>query len=114
MFVGLLLAGLCYPLAPLTGGFFPVIGIFFAAAIGAVLVEMTKNAWVADISDENAMGRAFGLAALFAGAGSALGPMAGGVIYDRYGADYLFYGAGAVLCISALAALALRPSRNTV
>ncbi len=110
MALGLFLAGLCYPLAPLAGGFFPVIGVFLAAAIGAVLVEMTKNAWVADISDENALGRAFGLAALSAGGGAALGPIAGGVIYDVYGPDYLFYGAGAALCASAVIAAALHPS----
>ncbi len=107
---GLVFAGLCYPLAPLTGGFWPVISVFLAAAIGAVLVEITKNAWVADISDDNAMGRAFGLAALAAGAGAALGPVAGGVIYDAYGPDYLFYGAGAVFCASAVIAAALHPA----
>ena len=109
---GLLVAGVCYPFVPHVAGFFAVIGVFLAAMIGTVLVDLTKNAWVVDISSVNAVGRAFGLAALAAGAGAALGPIAGGVIYDSLGPDYLFYGAGAILCATALTAAAIQRRRS--
>lgn len=108
---GLVIAGIFYASVPQAAGFAVVIGAFLAAAIGAVTVDLTRNAWVADISGKGATGRTFGLAALAIGAGSALGPLAGGVIYDRFGPDYLFYGAGAIFILGAAIAFALRPRK---
>ncbi|MEO1137190.1 MAG: MFS transporter, partial [Pseudomonadota bacterium] len=100
--VGLIIAASFYLLAPRVDGFFTLVGMFLGAAIGAVLVDLTKNAWVADLSESAAVGRSFGLAALAAGGGGVLGPIAGGAIYDSIGPDYLFYGAALILFAAAL------------
>jgi predicted MFS family arabinose efflux permease len=112
--LGVLLAGVFYAAVPQVAGFFWVIGAFLAAAIGSVLIDLTKNAWVADISGAGAIGRTFGLAALASGAGAAAGPLVGGYIYDSLGPDYLFYTAGLILFGVALIAVALRPREKAI
>ncbi|GJL90385.1 MAG: hypothetical protein DHS20C04_00440 [Hyphococcus sp.] len=112
--LGLVLTATFYGLVPIAGGFFWVIGAFLAAAIGSVLLDLTKNAWVADISVEGTIGRTFGLAALASGGGAATGPLAGGYIYDAYGPDYLFFAAAIILFGVALVAIALRPRTSAI
>ncbi|WDI33102.1 MFS transporter [Hyphococcus flavus] len=107
--IGLVIAAVFYVSVPFVNEFALVIGAFVAASVGAVLVDLTKNAWVADLSNAGAMGRTFGLASFAAGAGAALGPLVGGVIYDASGPNYLFYFASAILFAAAVLAVALRP-----
>lgn len=94
---GLVLSAVFYALIPNIAALPLVIAAFTASAIGAVLVDLTKNALIADLSSAATAGRAFGLAALAAGGGAALGPLAGGIVYDAMGGDMLFYVAGAIL-----------------
>ncbi len=110
--IGAAVAAAAYSAAPAVAEFVWVVGAFLAAAIGSVLIDLTKNAWVADISADGAIGRTFGLAALASGAGAAAGPLAGGYIYDALGPQYLFYAAAGVLAGVALAAVAMRPQAS--
>jgi len=102
MGMGLGLAALAYAMVPLIDGFYWVIAVFVASSIGGVLADLTKSAWIADISGDGAAGRSFGIAALAVGAGAALGPLAGGLIYDGLGKEYLFYFTGLILIIALL------------
>ena len=77
-----------------------IIGAFTGASIGSALVDLTKNAWLADISGPDAAGRTFGVAALATGAGATLGPIAGGALYDGMGKETIFYAASAILFIA--------------
>ncbi len=103
--MGLVIAAGFYVAVPHIDSFIWLITAFTGAAIGSVLIDLTKNAWIADISGAQATGRTFGLVAFVAGAGAALGPLAGGAIYDGFGKDYIFYFAGAVFLFALLLAL---------
>ncbi|MEZ5893900.1 MAG: MFS transporter [Parvularculaceae bacterium] len=105
---GLALAGAAYAFVPHLEGFAPVVGLFVAAAVGAVLIELTRSAWVADASGAGNVGRMFGLAALASGAGAALGPLAGGAVYDRFGPDTLFSCAAVMFAATAIYAFTMR------
>lgn len=94
---GLVLSAVFYAFIPNIAALPLVIAAFTASAIGAVLVDLTKNALIADLSNAATAGRAFGLAALAAGGGAVLGPLAGGIVYDTCGGDMLFYVAGVIL-----------------
>lgn len=91
MAIGLCVLALVYAAIPNLTTLYWVIGAFVASSIGGVLAELTKSAWIGDLSGEGAEGRTFGVAALASGAGAALGPLAGGAIYDGFGREYLFY-----------------------
>ena len=97
MSIGLAMAGILYLFVPQLNGFLLIIAAFTGASIGSVLVDLTKNAWLADISGPQAAGRTFGVAALAAGAGATLGPIAGGMLYDGWGKETIFYVAGIIL-----------------
>ncbi len=112
MGIGLVLAALSYAMVPLIDGFYWVIAVFVASSIGSVLSDLTKSAWIADISGDGAAGRTFGIAALAVGAGAALGPLAGGLIYDGLGREYLFYFTGIVLLAALFLTLAFRIGRD--
>jgi MFS family permease len=112
MSIGLALPALFYAAVPNMSDFYWVIAAFIASSIGGVLSELTKSAWIADLSGTRTVGRTFGLAALAAGAGAALGPLAGGIIYDELGGDYLFYFAGVVLLAALILTLAFRIDRD--
>ena len=103
--IGLVIAAGFYVAVPHIDSFIWLVAAFTGAAIGGVLIDLTKNAWIADISGAQATGRTFGLMAFVAGAGAALGPLAGGAIYDGLGKDYIFYFAGAVFLAALLLVL---------
>lgn len=103
--IGLVIAAGFYVAVPHINSFPWLIAAFTGAAIGSVLFDLTKNAWIADISGAQATGRTFGLVAFVAGAGAAIGPLAGGAIYDGFGKDFIFYFAGAIFIAAMLLAL---------
>ncbi len=103
--IGLLMAAGIYASVPHINSFWLLIAAFTGAAIGNVLIDLTKAAWIADIAAQDAAGRTFGLAALVAGLGAALGPLVGGIIYDDFGKEYIFYANAAVLVVAVLFAL---------
>ena len=106
--IGLTISAVFYAIVPSITSFALIIAAFLAAAIGGVLIDMTKNAWTADLSPSGGTGRTFGLAALASGAGAALGPLAGGAIYDKSGGEILFYAASTIFLSTALLAYLIR------
>ncbi|MCB2097300.1 MAG: MFS transporter [Parvularculaceae bacterium] len=88
--------------------YYAVVGAFVAAAIGAMLMDVTKSAWIADKSTRNAAGRTFALAAFASGLGSIAGPLAGGLVYGKLGADALLYACAGVYAAAAIIALQLK------
>lgn len=108
--MGLCIAAGFYLLVPHIDAFIWLIAAFTAAAVGAVLIDLTKNAWIADIAGDQATGRTFGVAAFVAGAGAALGPLAGGAVYDGLGKEYIFYLAAGVFAAALI--LTLRFIKN--
>lgn len=111
MATGLLMTAAIYLFVPHIDRFLMIMAAFTFSAVGAVLAELTRNAWVADIAGPGAAGRTFGVAALVAGAGAALGPLAGGAVYEHVSRDGLFYVAAATL-IAAAILLTLQPKRG--
>lgn len=89
--IGLSILAGVYAAIPNMTSLYWVIGGFMASSIGGVLAELTKSAWIGDLSPAHGAGRTFGIAALAAGVGAALGPLAGGMVYDQLGKEYLFY-----------------------
>jgi MFS family permease len=108
MSIGLVFSGALYFIVPNAPAILWVITAFAMSSIGSVLVDLTRNAWIGDISPPSSAGRTFGIAALSSGLGAALGPLAGGVIYDRLGHDKLFYAAGLILIVTMIVTLANR------
>jgi len=102
--VGLIIAAILYVSVPHINSFVWLIGAFTGAAIGSVLVDLTKNAWLGDIADPETAGRTFGIAALAAGIGATLGPLAGGYVFDTIGKEYIFYLGASMFFIAALTA----------
>jgi len=109
--IGLLAAGGLYVVIPHMDAFVLIIIAFVGASIGRMLADLTKNAWIADISGPSATGRTFGLAALAAGAGATTGPLLGGAIYDGLGKEYVFYVAGTVLFTAIILARSYRSEK---
>jgi len=105
---GLLFAGGLYASVPHISSLVWIIVAFTGASIGRVLIELTKDAWIGDISGPHAAGRTFGLAALAAGLGATLGPLAGGLVYDELGRAYIFYMAAAIMTAAIYLALTFR------
>lgn len=99
---GFVIAATLYASVPHIGSFIWLIGAFTGAAIGSVLVDLSKNAWLGDIADPEATGRIFGMGALATGIGATLGPLVGGYIFDNIGKAYIFYAGAAVLLLAAL------------
>ncbi len=89
--IGMGILAAVYAMIPNAVSLYWVIGGFMASSIGGVLVDLTKSAWIGDLSPAHGAGRTFGIAALASGTGAALAPMAGGFVYDHLGQDYLFY-----------------------
>lgn len=111
MVIGLLAGACLYAVVPLMPTIYLTVAIMTGAAAGGVLAELTKTAWIADISHAEMMGRTYGTAALVAGTGATLGPLIGGLIYDGIGKDYIFYGNATILLIAAaFILLFLRPA----
>ena len=97
MMIGIGVAGVMYSVVPNAPTLAFVIGAFTLSVSGSLLVELTRSAWVGDMTQSETAGRAFGYAAVAIGGGGAMGPFLGGVIYDHYGAPMIFYTASVLM-----------------
>jgi len=83
---------------------------FLAQAIlttGEMISVPVSQAFAADIAPEDMRGRYMGIAGLAYTAGYGLGPMLGGLVMDRLGGQYIWYGAFASCMLLALGFLAM-------
>lgn len=74
-----------------------VLALSFAAG------DPAEQALVADLTDGDQRGRAYGLYVMASDIGAALGPLGGGWLYDRYDPSAPFLANGVILAICALA-----------
>lgn len=105
MALGLMPAGLLYALVPTAPGLVLIVSCFIGAAIGSVLADLTRNAWVGDLVPAHASGRAFGVVEMAAGIGATLGPLVGGALYDHLAPASVFYVNATVMVLAALIVL---------
>jgi MFS family permease len=73
--------------------------------------DPAEQALVADLTDNDQRGRAFGLYALASGLGATAGPLAGGWLYESVGPQGPFFANGVVLALCALVLWGLLPER---
>jgi MFS family permease len=95
-------------------GVFAVTGalpfFFLAQAVltsGEMITVPVMQAFVADIAPEHMRGRYMSIAGLAYTAGYGLGPMLGGMVMDRLGGQYIWYGSFVLCLLLALGFLAM-------
>jgi MFS family permease len=88
------------------------IAVFALNAVGVVTAMPAQKALVGDLTRREHWGRAFGFYTFTASVGTAIGPLLGGLLYDRVGHSVPFYANAVLLVVSAVWALsALRRSQ---
>ncbi len=90
-----------------------IIVLFTLSAVGSIIADVSRNALVGDAAGTEGTGRAFGRIEFASGVGAAIGPLAGGLVYDQLGKELVFMVTGVlVLCAAALVPLYLRIPRG--
>lgn len=76
-------------------------------SVGTVMASPAEEAMVADLTQENFRGSAYGFYLFISSLGAAIGPLLGGWLYDFAGHAVPFYLNGAILLLNALLVLIL-------
>jgi len=106
---GLLVGALASALIPHLRGIVPLIALWAVESLGYTASVPAERAFVADIAGKDIRGASYGLYTFAYFLGAALGPLAGGWLYDNAGHATPFYLNTAVLLVGAvLVAAALR------
>jgi len=114
MIAGLLVGALASALIPHLRSIVPLIILWAVESLGYTASVPAERAFVADIAGEDTRGASYGLYTFAYFLGAALGPLAGGWLYDNLGHAMPFYLNTAVLLAGALlVAAVLRESRTT-
>ena len=112
MIAGLLIGALASALIPHLRSVVPLIALWALESLGYTASVPAERAFVADIAGEDARGTSYGLYTFAYFLGSAVGPLAGGWLYDNLGHAMPFYLNTVVLFVGALlVAMVLRESR---
>jgi DHA1 family multidrug resistance protein-like MFS transporter len=113
MMAGLFMGALASALIPHLRSIVPLIVLWAVESLGYTASMPAERAFVADIAGEDTRGTSYGLYTFAYFLGSALGPLAGGWLYDNLGHATPFYLNAAVLLVGALlVATALREPRR--
>jgi len=113
MMAGLFVGALASALIPHLRSIVPLIVLWAVESLGYTASMPAERAFVADIAGEDTRGTSYGLYTFAYFLGSALGPLAGGWLYDNLGHAMPFYLNAAVLLVGALlVATALREPRR--
>jgi MFS family permease len=97
-----LLTGTLYLALPHMPGLAAIALGFTISAVGIIMADIARNAWVADMSTAETTGRSYGVVELAAGVGATIGPLVGGLIYDVLGKDLVFYTNGVIMWLAAI------------
>lgn len=81
---------------PLMGGFWPLMGIAIAGALGGALALPASSAMTVHEGRTYGMGSALGIFNMAMSSGMAVGPLLGGLLVDHWGIESAFYMAAAV------------------
>jgi DHA1 family multidrug resistance protein-like MFS transporter len=89
--------------------------VFFRvlSGVGSAMVIPTAYAYVGELSPSGHEGRYMGLFNIAMIAGFGIGPMLGGMVYDRLGMDATFIGMGILSSLGAVAAFFFLPGRKS-
>ena len=78
------------------------VAVFYTLfAVGWAAASPAEDALLADITDERQRGRVFGVKEAAASLGAALGPLAGGALYDYVRPEVAFMANGLMLLVTA-------------
>ena len=114
MVAGLVTAGVASAVMPRLRAVWPLAILWGVDSLGYAASSPAERAFVADIAGRDRRGRSYGLYTFAYFLGAALGPLAGGWLYDAMGQSYPFYGNSIVLGVAALLLILLlrEPARN--
>lgn len=101
MVAGLLVGALASALIPHLRGIVPLIVLWAVESLGYTASVPAERAFVADIAGEDTRGASYGLYTFAYFLGAAIGPLAGGWLYDNAGHAMPFYLNTAVLLLGA-------------
>ena len=114
MIGGLLVGALASVLIPHLRSVVSLIVLWAVESLGYTASIPAERAFVADIAGKDRRGASYGLYSFAFFLGSALGPLAGGWLYDNLGHAMPFYLNTIVLLVGALlVAMVLREPRNS-
>jgi MFS family permease len=102
MIGGLLVGSFASLVIPQLRGIVPLAALWCLETVGYTISIPAERAYVADIAGEDIRGTSYGLYTFSFFLGSALGPLAGGWLYDSIGQGAPFYLNSAVLILGAL------------
>jgi DHA1 family tetracycline resistance protein-like MFS transporter len=95
-------------LIPFVPHFYLLIGVLVLLGFGAGVNNPSLNSLISQYSDPGQVGAVMGVSQAMGSLARILGPMFGGYVYDRYGIEYPYIGAGVFMGIAiALAVLFL-------
>ena len=114
MVAGLVTAGVASAVMPRLRAVWPLAILWAVDSLGYAASSPAERAFVADIAGRDRRGRSYGLYTFAYFLGAAVGPLAGGWLYDTMGQSYPFYGNSIVLGLAAalLIALLREPARS--
>lgn len=113
MIAGLVIGGLASLAIPHLQGIWALAGLWCVETLGYTVSVPAERAFVADIAGVDIRGASYGLYTFAFFLGSALGPLAGGWLYDQVGKAAPFYlNTGALLIGAVLVALLLDGSKS--
>ena len=78
-----------------------VAGFYILFAVGSAMAGPAEEALTADLAPEGSRGALMGAREASAGVGAALGPLAGGLVYEHVSPAYAFLANGALLIVAA-------------
>lgn len=84
-----------------------LIGLWVLESIAVVVAAPAQEALVADVTNKNVRGSAYGVYLFTASLGAVIGPLLGGWVYDAFGHATPFYLNGILLMLDALLVLVL-------
>lgn len=114
MVAGLIVGAAASALIPHLRSLIPLVILWAIESLGYTASVPAERAFVADIAGQDTRGASYGLYTFAYFLGSALGPLAGGWLYDNLGHATPFYLNAAVLLVGAvLVAGVLREHQNT-
>jgi MFS family permease len=99
--VGIIIAAFVSGGLPWLPHIFWVAVMYTLSAVGWAMANPAQDALLGSMTDETNRGRMFGYKEAAASVGAALGPLAGGAIYDYWRPEYAFLTNGAVLIATA-------------
>jgi MFS family permease len=102
MILGLLIGSAASLLIPWLNSVFALAALWSVETIGYAVSIPAERAFVADIAGEDVRGTSFGLYTFSFFLGAALGPLAGGWLYDHVGHAMPFYLNSIILIIGAI------------